>query len=59
MSYYVISLKHTNNKDKYITLWRPDNKGYCWPAQWAGVYTEYIRGYHHSDENKAIPKRCD
>jgi hypothetical protein len=27
--YYIISLKHTQKHDKYITLWRPENCGYC------------------------------
>lgn len=46
--YYVISLKHTGPKDKYITLWRPDNAGYCWPLELAGQYDGYQENYHNS-----------
>lgn len=46
--YYVISLAHTHRKDKYITLWRPDNKGYCWPLPLAGTYLGYQHGYHNN-----------
>lgn len=53
--YYVVSLKHTNKKDKYMTLWRPNNAGYCWPLELAGVYNGYEPGYHHHDgENIAV-----
>ena len=57
MEYYIFSFKHTNKKDKYFTLWRPNNKGYCYPLQAAGRYTELINGYHCNDygENIAVP----
>jgi hypothetical protein len=52
--YYVVSLKHTGKKDKFITLWRPDNKGYCWPISIAGTYNGFEFGYHLSDGNKPV-----
>jgi hypothetical protein len=52
--YYVVSLKHTGKKDKFITLWRPDNKGYCWPISLAGTYNGFEFGYHLSDGNKPV-----
>jgi len=47
MSYYVISLKHTGKKDKYVTLWRDNDCGYCWPIEWAGEYKRIEDGYHN------------
>jgi hypothetical protein len=55
MEYYIVSLKHTNKKDKYLTLWRPDNKGYCWMIASAGLYSEIQEGYHSDEGNKPIP----
>lgn len=46
--YYIICLKHTNKKDAYLTLWRPNNGGYCWFKDNAGVYDGYEKGYHDS-----------
>lgn len=53
--YLIVSLKHTNRKDKYITLWRPDNKGYCWPVELAGLYKGYQHDYHNTEGNIPIP----
>lgn len=39
MSYYIASVKHTNPRDFYITFWRPNDSGYCWPLEWAGKYS--------------------
>lgn len=47
--YYIISAKHTNAKDEFITLWRPDNAGYCYAKEHAGVYNGYEKGYHDTD----------
>ena len=44
--YYVISLNHTHRQDNYITLWRPDNKGYCYAKEDAGNYEEVDEDYH-------------
>ncbi|WKN20872.1 hypothetical protein [Azotobacter vinelandii] len=38
--FYVISLKHTKRTDRYITIWRSDDSGYCYPMAWAGRYPE-------------------
>jgi len=48
---YVISLKHTNKTDPFLTLWRPDNKGYCQSLNSAGVYENPEKGYHDSDDS--------
>jgi hypothetical protein len=36
--FVIVSAKHTQPRDKYITFWRPARKGYCWPLSWAGHY---------------------
>ncbi len=55
---YVISLKHTHKGDKYITLWRPNNAGYCYSQDQAGKYKEIIDGYHNNETN-SVPFKCD
>ena len=40
MDYYIVNLSHTRRDQKYITVWRPDCKGYAWPLEWAGRYAE-------------------
>ena len=35
--YYVVSVKHTVRDNLYITIWRPDDKGYCWALCNAGI----------------------
>jgi hypothetical protein len=47
--YYIISLKHTNKREKFITLWRPNNAGYCFAKEYAGVYDEIEEGYHNGE----------
>ena len=49
--YYIISLKHTHKEDNHITLWRPDNSGYCYAQDQAGKYEEIIDGYHNGEGN--------
>lgn len=50
--FYVVSVCHTQRAHKYITFWRPDDRGYCWPLSWAGKYSaEQVRehaGYYMS-----------
>lgn len=36
--YYIVSVKHTLRNNKYITIWRPDDRGYCWALCNAGKY---------------------
>lgn len=52
--YYIISLKHTRKTDKWITLWRPNNAGYCYAQSDAGIYPDYERGYHDA-EGDSLP----
>lgn len=36
---FIVSVKHTRRFHRYVTLWRPDCRGYCWPLPWAGQYS--------------------
>ena len=57
--YYVVSVTHTNRDHDYITVWRPENKGYAWPLSWAGQYSHQAildeMDYYHQGENVALP----
>jgi hypothetical protein len=37
-AYLIVSPKHTMPEHRYVTFWRPESKGYCWPLSWAGRY---------------------
>jgi hypothetical protein len=57
---YIVSVKHTQREHAYITVWRPDNKGYAWPLSWAGKYSseavEAKRDYYHNGcDTLAVP----
>ncbi|QJP09034.1 hypothetical protein [Pseudomonas multiresinivorans] len=58
--FIVISVKHTKRRHKAITLWRPDDRGYCWKLESAGRYAEARvlerLGYYNSGcTNIAVP----
>ena len=58
--HYVISLKHTLRNDRYITIWRPDDKGYCWALSRAGKYQRenvmaHLGYYNSGCSNVAVP----
>lgn len=36
--FVIVSPKHTMPGHRYITFWRPNRAGYCWPLSWAGHY---------------------
>lgn len=40
LKFYIVSVTHTQRRDAFISFWRPDNAGYCWPLSWAGHYEE-------------------
>lgn len=52
--FYIVSLKHTNRHEKFISLWRPNNCGYCYSKENAGLYIELEENYHNSESNIAI-----
>ena len=51
---YIVSLTHTMRHEKYITLWRPNNAGYCYSKEMAGFYENPEYGYHDNDDNMPI-----
>ena len=57
---YVVSVHHTMREDRYITIWRPDDKDYCWALSRAGKYPcDHVMshlGYYNSGcSNVAVP----
>lgn len=38
--FIIVSVNHTQRRDKYITLWNPNNAGYCYRTEVAGIYTK-------------------
>jgi hypothetical protein len=57
--FYIVSLKHTRRDHRYITLWRPDDRGYTFRCSTAGRYPEErVRahlGYYNSGCSIAVP----
>ena len=60
MDCYIINLSHTQRTDRYVTFWRPDEKGYAWPLSWAGKYPEeFVRkGMHYLNSESNMPVPC-
>ncbi|SFU77356.1 hypothetical protein SAMN05216480_12347 [Pustulibacterium marinum] len=54
MAFYIVSLAHTYFHEEYTTLWRPNNAGYCFSKDQAGLYEKPIPGYHNSVDSIAI-----
>lgn len=52
--YFIISLCHTMKHEHWVTLWRPNNAGYCYGKAAAGRYTKIEEGYHNSEGNMPI-----
>lgn len=57
--YYVVSVRHTKRADPYLTLWNPDDKGYCHRIEVAGKYAEshiaaHLDYYHSGCTNLAV-----
>ena len=58
--YYIVSVKHTQSDDPYITLWNPNNAGYCYRTEAAGQYdhetvVNMLGYYNNGDATLAIP----
>lgn len=63
--YYIIDMRRDAGRS-YITLWRPDNAGYCWLLHRAGVYSkekiDRAHSYYFEKEGRKFvrfPVRCD
>lgn len=54
--YYIISMKHTQKLDKFITLWGKDNSGYFTSTEGAGLYEAPIEGYHTPPDSFPVEK---
>lgn len=48
--FYVISVKHSHKRDRFITVWRPDNRGYCYRLTRDGAGTEYTGAGQYTRE---------
>lgn len=55
MKQVLVSLKHTDPTDDFITFWGPDNAGYAMNENRIGVYEQIQLGYHDSDETLPFP----
>ena len=51
---YILSIDHTHKSEKFMTLWRPNNQGYCYSKENAGFYLEPKEGYHDNEGNMPI-----
>lgn len=57
--FYIVSVQHTRRRDRYITFWRPNDRGYAYPLSWAGKYgRDTILGnldyYHQGTDTLAV-----
>lgn len=60
--FYVISVNHTRREDRYVLLWRPDDKGYTFRTSTAGQYREVlVRAYlgYYNTGCAAIAVPCE
>src|SRR4051794_12616949 len=57
--FFLVSTKNTQPSHLYITFWRPNDAGYCWPLSWAGKYSrqkiQAKRDYYMSDNTFPVP----
>lgn len=57
--FYIVNLSHHRGDQFYISIWRPADRGYAYPLEWAGKYKrsdiEAHLGYYNSGDNIAIP----
>jgi hypothetical protein len=59
-AFYVISVKHSHKRDRYITFWRPDDRGYTFRLSTAGKYDRdrvmaHLGYYNSGCSNIAVP----
>lgn len=54
MKKVLVSLKHTNAGDEFLTLWRDNNAGYTLSLSAAGKYEAIDPGYHDSENTLPI-----
>lgn len=56
---YVISVKHSHKRHRYITFWKSDDCGYCFRLSNAGKYARdrvmAHLGYYNTGDNISVP----
>jgi len=56
--FLVVNLSHARSDQYYVTFWRPENSGYAYPLDWAGLYPRSVieasLDYYHSGSNVAV-----
>lgn len=57
--FYIVNLSHHDKKKDYLTFWRPEDKGYCYPLSWSGKYSRaqidtQLDYYHNGGSNIAV-----
>ncbi|WP_146802594.1 hypothetical protein [Acetobacter syzygii] len=59
--YYVFDFREEWSRKPYVTLWRPNNAGYCYSIPWAGEYTEQqvIEKDHYYTRRRYQKKTAD
>lgn len=58
--FYIISLKHSHKRCRYITIWCADDRGYCYRLARAGKYDRdnvmaHLGYYNSGCSNIAVP----
>lgn len=54
--YYIICKRHMKTKDGAILFWRPNNSGYTYNVEEAGLYTHEETSKSHSEDNRDDPR---
>lgn len=59
-AYYVVSVKHSHKRNRYITFWCPDDRGYTFRLSTAGKYDRdnvmaHLGYYNSGCSNIAVP----
>lgn len=54
MPYVLVSLKHTQKKNLFITLWGRNNSGYCYSSENCGIYKELQEDYHDTEHTLPV-----
>lgn len=57
---FIVSLSNTASDDRYISVWRPNDRGYCWALSRAGRYAledvlKHAGYYNIGYANVAVP----
>jgi len=57
--FYIVDVRSEFRRNRYITLWRPEDAGYAYPLPWAGKYSrdriDANPGYYHKHRYGTAP----